>query len=217
MRLDSMTSTVRFNSHSTFLDPLSAHLFNIDNPKWKSLRMKLTPTFTSGKMKMMFGTVVDVAEKLVKTLGAESSANLNHVIEIKDIAARFTTDVIGSCAFGLDCSSLEDAKSEFRSKGKKLFDDPKHSPLVIQLMVMFKNLARRLHMTMLHKDSTDFFMSIIDETVKYREANDVHRNDFIHLMMQLKNNGTLEGETLNIGKLTIEEVAAQALIFFLAG
>lgn len=217
MRLDSVTSTVRFNSYSTFSDPLSAHLFNVDNPKWKSLRMKMTPTFTSGKMKMMFGTVVDVAEKLVKTLGAESSANLNHVIEIKDIAARFTTDVIGSCAFGLDCSSLEDAENEFRGKGRRLFDDPKHSQLVIQLMTTFKSFARKLHMTTLHKDSTDYFMGIIDETVKYREANDVRRNDFIHLMMQLKNNGTLDGDTTNIGKLTIEEVAAQSLIFFLAG
>jgi cytochrome P450 family 6 len=69
-------------------------LFNLDNPKWKSLRVKLTPTFTSGKMKMMFGTVRDVGEKLVKTLDGESSVALDNIIEIKDIASRFTTDVI---------------------------------------------------------------------------------------------------------------------------
>lgn len=68
-------------------------MFNLDNPKWKTLRVKLTPTFTSGKMKMMFGTVKDVGEKLIKTLGAESCVAVGNVVEIKEIAARFTTDV----------------------------------------------------------------------------------------------------------------------------
>jgi cytochrome P450 family 6 len=72
---------------------IQAHLFNLDNPKWKTLRVKLTPTFTSGKMKMMFGTVCDVGEKLIKTLGVESSTAVDNVIEIKEFSARFTTDV----------------------------------------------------------------------------------------------------------------------------
>ncbi|CRK87132.1 CLUMA_CG000941, isoform A [Clunio marinus] len=198
-------------------DPLSAHLFNVDNPKWKILRTKLTPTFTSGKMKMMFGTVCDVAEKFIKTLETESSADVNNEIEIKDIAARFTTDVIGSCAFGLDCSSLEDPKSEFREKTKILFDDPKYNAFFVQLILMFKNISKILHVTMFRKESTDFFMNIVKSTVNYRESNDVKRNDFMHLLIQLKNRGALEGDASIIGKLSIEEIAAQALIFFLAG
>lgn len=199
------------------LDKLSGHLFNVDNPKWKALRTKLTPTFTSGKMKMMLGTVVDVAEKFIKTLDVESSAAENSEIEIKDIAARFTTDVIGSCAFGLDCSSLEDPNSEFRQNGKRLFDDPLHSPAFVQLAMTFKSLARKLHVIMLRPESTEFFHNIVKDTVKYRETNNVRRNDFMHLLIQLKNNGALDGESANIGKLSMEEVAAQALIFFLAG
>lgn len=196
---------------------MSAHLFNVDNPKWKTLRTKLTPTFTSGKMKMMFGTVCDVGENFIRTLDKESSAAKDNVIEIKDINARFTTDVIGSCAFGLECNSLEDPKSEFRAKSQKIFDKPKYSPAIFQLILMFKNLARKLHVTVTQKEVTDFFLKIVKETVKYREANQVNRNDFMHLLIQLKNTGSLEGDSVNVGKLTIEEISAQAFIFFAAG
>lgn len=168
-------------------------------------------------MKMMFGTVLDVAEKFIKTVNVESTANLNNVIEIKDIAARFTTDVIGSCGFGIDCNSLENPMSEFRWTGKKLFDDPKHSQVFVQFALMFRELFRKVHVTLFHKDATDFFMNTVKETVEFREKNEVRRNDFLHLLIQLKNKGKLEGESINIGTLTIEEIAAQCIIFFLAG
>lgn len=165
----------------------------------------------------MFGTVCDVGEKFVKTLGIESETALKNEIEIRDIAARFTTDVIGSCAFGLDCSSLEDPNSAFRSNAKSVFDQPKYPVAFAQLVLMFKDLARKLHVSLLSKEVTDFFLNIVKDTIEYREKNDVKRNDFMHLLIQLKNNGALEGDSSNIGKLTTEEIAAQAFIFFLAG
>lgn len=165
----------------------------------------------------MFGTVCDVGKKLVETLDVEAAACVNNEIEIKDIVARFTTDVIGSCAFGLDCSSLEDPKSDFRYNAKRVFDEPKYSANIIQLIMTFKELSKKLHIVTNHQEVTDFFMSVVKDTVTYREKNSVHRNDFMHLLIQLKNKGALEGESLNIGNLTIEEVAAQAFIFFLAG
>lgn len=42
---------------------------------------------------MMYGTVCDVGDKLIKALGSESSIAADNVIEIKEFAARFTTDV----------------------------------------------------------------------------------------------------------------------------
>lgn len=168
-------------------------------------------------MKMMFGTVCDVGAKLIKTLGDESARAVNNEIEIKDIAARFTTDVIGSCGFGIDVSSLEDPQNLFRKHGTKLFNHPKYAPAFVQFIMMFKNLARKMHVTLFHKDSTDFFFNIVKDTVDYRDKNVVHRNDFMHLLIQLMKTGKLEGDTTTIGKLTIEEVAAQAFIFFLAG
>lgn len=81
--------------------------------------MKLTPTFTSGKMKMMFPTILECADELQKYLSGP--ADKGATIEVKEILARFTTDIISSCAFGILANSLHNPDSEFRKYGKKIF------------------------------------------------------------------------------------------------
>lgn len=64
------------------VDPLSGHLFLLPGKKWRNLRVKLTPTFTSGKIKKMFVNLKMCGEEFVKSL--ESIAQTGDSIEIKD-------------------------------------------------------------------------------------------------------------------------------------
>lgn len=67
-------------------DPLSAHLFFLPGDEWKHLRTKLSPTFTSGKIKQLFPLVEKVGGELVKELN--NCVDKSNIVEIKDILSR---------------------------------------------------------------------------------------------------------------------------------
>ncbi|GJQ79365.1 Cyp6a9 [Trypoxylus dichotomus] len=86
-------------------DPLSAHLFALTGQKWRDLRVKLTPTFTSANMKLMLPIVIKVSQELITILNNDCQKG---PVDVYDICVRFTTDVIANCAFGINCGSLVD-------------------------------------------------------------------------------------------------------------
>ncbi|XP_063930112.1 probable cytochrome P450 6a23 [Zophobas morio] len=198
-------------------DPLSAHLFSIGGQKWRNLRTKLTPTFTSGKMKMMFPTVVECEGGLQKRIEEESLKN--EPINIKELLARFTTDVIGSCAFGLNCDTFSDENSPFRVYGQKILTASAVETLKRLIAFNFPDIAHFLSLTVTPKDVDKFFRKMVTDTVNHREKNDVIRKDFMQLLIDLKNNKLAEEDGYkHDGKtLTLEEIAAQSVVFFVAG
>ncbi|XP_037046564.1 probable cytochrome P450 6a14 [Bradysia coprophila] len=200
--------------HNEKDDPLSAHLFAIDGTKWKNLRTKLTPTFTSGKMKFMFSTVLEIGERLSERLNTvvNESANQCAEIELKNYWARYTTDVIGSCAFGLECNTLNDKDALFREMGRQVFEEPRRSMGLQLLVIQLKEWANYFGIKQLPDKPAEFFLKIVKETVAYRELNKVGRKDFMHLLIDLKNSSNTELSTI-----TENEIAAQAFVFFIAG
>jgi cytochrome P450 family 6 len=59
---------------------------------------------------------------------------------------------------------------------------------------------------------------MIKEIFEYRTKNDVNRNDFLSLLIQIKKYGKLKDEEMeSVGTLTFDELAAQAFVFFIAG
>lgn len=196
-------------------DPLSAHLFSIEGEKWKKMRAKLSPTFTSGKMKMMHSTFLLVAQQFNEHLRPMAKKNLE--VEVKELFAQFTTDIIGNVAFGLECNSMKDPNSEFRSYGRKIFERKPTDFIKFLAVVAFPNMAKRLNMRLTKPDVSEFFLQTVRKTIDYRQQNKVERNDFLQLLMQLMKDGKLGDEAVEVGKISFEELAAQTFLFFIAG
>lgn len=205
-------------------DPVSAHLFSLSGPKWKTLRSKLTPAFTAGKTKYMFDAIKSCGDDMVQLL--ENLMKLDEDIEIKDILARFTTDVIGSCAFGIECNSLTNPNAEFREMGRRAFTQTPGDVFKMVIIRSFPKLAKLLKLGVFSPRVSRFFQQVVEDTVNFREQNNVTRPDFLQLLIQMRGDASLNNlhndgnnhaeETCGDG-LTMNEIAAQAFIFFLAG
>lgn len=81
--------------------PVSVNLFTVDGDKWRLLRTKVVLVFTSAKMKMMYELMV-IASKTMEDHLQKYAVN-KVPLDIKDCASGMTTNIIGSCAFGIEC------------------------------------------------------------------------------------------------------------------
>lgn len=68
------------------IDPLIGNLFFLSGEKWRIMRMKLTPAFTSGKLKHMFPLIMEIADDMVNAF--DENLKISHVVEVKDLSAR---------------------------------------------------------------------------------------------------------------------------------
>lgn len=202
-------------------EPLTGHLFTLEGEEWRAMRHKLTPVFSSGKMKHMFGVIAEVSERLVKAVESAVASTDGDDIEIKEFCARFTTDVIGTCAFGIECNSLEDPNAEFRAKGRDIFSKPRHNQLLQLFILTNPKISKKLRLKAVTDDVHSFFLNAVRSTVDYRKKNNIKRNDFMDQLIQLRAENEEEarkGGGIDLSKgLTIEQMAAQAFVFFIAG
>jgi len=193
-------------------DPLSENMFVAQSEKWKLLRTKLSPTFSSGKMKFMFPTIVEVGQEFKKAFAKHVDAHPNEPVEIHDFSARFTTDVIGSCVFGVESNSLEDPNNEFRRMGRRIFT-PTFKYLKVQLLkTTYSHILKHFGFKRFDQDIEDSALNLVKKTVEFREKEHVKRNDFMNLLIEMRNTSATQGIPL-----TIERMAAQAHVFFVAG
>ncbi|XP_055696248.1 cytochrome P450 6A1-like [Lutzomyia longipalpis] len=203
--------------HNEKDDPLSGHLFTLEGEPWRVLRTKLSPTFTSGKIKMMSNIMVEVTSELKRIVDEQMHESCD--MDINDTMARFTMDIIGNCAFGIECNALKNPNEDLMLFGKRFFL-PSRKQAIRQLFFgIFPDLSRKLGIRAIEEEISSYFMRVITETVRYREENKIVRSDFMDLLLRLKNSGNLEtdGTVEKSGLITLNELAAQCFVFFLAG
>ncbi|XP_055681826.1 probable cytochrome P450 6g2 [Lutzomyia longipalpis] len=81
------------------------NLFVVKGHRWQTIRNKLSPVFTTGKLKNLFLLMVNVTKILEQKLETEIG-DQSKEYEMKEFASFFSTDTIALCAFGVQLATL---------------------------------------------------------------------------------------------------------------
>ncbi|KAI5637939.1 cytochrome p450 domain-containing protein [Phthorimaea operculella] len=187
-------------------EPLLRNLSNMSGPEWKAMRHIVTPTFSSAKMKAMFPLVTECAIALKNVLLQESADDVN----VPLLMTRYTTDVIGSCAFGVDVGSLKDTNSPFLLMSQKMFKMTRSAMIKRYCRSLFPRIFKLLNLKTYSPDVEHFITNTITQVLNERRKTGVVRNDIIQLMLNVQ-------KTETCFQITDELIISNSFIFMLAG
>jgi len=128
---------------------------------------------------------------------------------MKDAFSKYTNDVIATCAFGIKIDSMKDPTNVFYVY-KEVANFLGNRFIRFLFLRTFPNLGRILNVKIISDYVSHFFKDIVKTTIATRDAKHITRPDMLQLMMDIR------GEE-NRRELDIDDITAQAFIFFLGG
>jgi hypothetical protein len=108
--------------------------------------------------------------------------------------ARYSTDIISSAAFGIQCNCLKNPDAEFRQWGRKFFAPSVKNAVPIFFNETIPNIMGLLKVTPIDAKISKYFRNMVFDTVNYRERNNITRSDFLQLLIQIKNKVKIDEE-----------------------
>lgn len=203
---------------------LLKNIFHADGDTWKLIRQRITPAFTTAKLKAMFPLVITCAEKL-QGIGEKIVAEGGEC-DVRELMARFSTEFIGACGFGIEMDTINNENSTFRKLGKRFFQRSFKEVFLMGLWDVFPGLRNTL--TIMEKDVEKMLADISIKIFEQRNYKPIGRNDFVDLLLELAKQGTIVGESIKdrhpdgspkqvAMEMDLQCLISQVFVFFAAG
>lgn len=174
-------------------DPLLGRaLFFMKDSKWRNMRTTLSPAFTGSKMRTMFTAMNNVNRQFIDYL---LETDGSQILEVKDLFTRYSTDIIASCAFGLEMNSIKNKENDFYRMGKKVSNFSGIQAIRLFIAIIFPNFSRIFGIRFIAEKEASYFRNLLLENIKYRLDHNIVRPDMINLLIQSRNGGIDEPAT----------------------
>lgn len=189
-------------------DPIGAGLFAMPGIAWKDMRARLSPTFTSGKLKNMFSAIEqktfllrDHLTELTETEGE---------VRLKTAAINLNISIIADVFFGFELNAFKDPDHEFAQIGNKFFDTTAVKQRVkFAAQFLYPKLLTQLRIPTVPPLVAKYVLNLVKNVMEARRQDPtMERKDFIQTVLKM-----IESDS----EMTVHKGTAQAFIFYLGG
>ncbi|KAG8243812.1 heme binding [Homalodisca vitripennis] len=164
-------------------DLLSTNLFNVRGKTWRALRIKLTPSITSDKLKLMFSQIIDSGDRLLQNIEKSYSGE---PIQVNTMTFNFAIEMIASCAFGLDSSKDYTQTAEFISRSKSVYISGYRKIFRDLINLFAPKVINLLGLSILQPGTNKYFLTLIKKNKEYRKISGIKRNDYFQQLLTLQ-------------------------------
>uniref|UniRef100_A0A6P4EDK7 Probable cytochrome P450 6t1 n=1 Tax=Drosophila rhopaloa TaxID=1041015 RepID=A0A6P4EDK7_DRORH len=164
----------------------SQNLFFSKYETWRETHRILAPFFADGKVRQMYGLLESIGRRLEVHIEENLMGKNSVELEVKQLGALFTTDIIASLAFGIEAHSLQNPEAEFHRMCVKV-NDPRPKRLFhLFTMFFFPRLSRWVRSHLYSDEYERFMRQSMDNILAQREESGEKRHDLIDIFLQLK-------------------------------
>ena len=174
---------------------------------WKEKRAEIAPGFSNNRLKALYPLIQNIQKRLSAYINEEILKGSKDPFDAREICAKYTTDVVSSCVFAADGESFTKKDPEIRAMSKKLMKPDGKTIFLIILTSIFPFMKRFVKVQFVASETQNFFINLLEQALNYRKTNNVHREDFLDHLINLKNKKSI----------TTIDMAAHSITFFSDG
>lgn len=152
------------------------------------MRATISPAFTGSKMRAMFQFVRKASQDYAEILRAEAaSSERPYEVDVRDVSMRYSADVIGSTAFGLELTAMREHDDRINGLGNEMMqvNDLKNR-LLVGMGSVWPSLFEWLGCGLFTREQKQFYHDMVHGTIRNRQQTGLWRPDVIQLLMEAK-------------------------------
>ncbi|XP_045538779.1 cytochrome P450 6k1 [Papilio machaon] len=190
----------------------SMNLFTMKSPLWGSLRRRLTPVFTSAKLRSQQRHFIDKTQQLMQRIKMDMDKEKQ--VNLRMVYSDYTTDVVGETSFGVASDSTLSGRGPLRAVTLDFMEFSWWRGLAWASIFFYPDLIDIFGFTFFPKAATDYFRRVYGQIVQQRGgyAAPGEGGDLLDALRKIKQESDKNGE-----EIRDDVLVAQAAIFLQGG
>lgn len=192
-------------------------IMNLSGEEWKKARTIFTPALTATRLKTILIKVKTVAGKM--TSRVKEAAAKDELVNFSGLATSSALDITAALNYSIDIDSENDRNHPILKSLEDIYISAGGWRVV--MLFLMPTLSKIVRPDYPPKASTDLFKAFVSLLIEERKSKNQEQDDFLQIFMSAdynwEDNAEKKLENAEVRKMTLEEITAQLLVFFVAG